>query len=301
MGSTRSTLASIEGHLLESVGQRASDRPSRLSPVPAAKDIGRRPLNGFGSIAINQVIPDPQQPRAEFSTEAIDQLAASIREKGQLAPIRVRWLEDAGKWIIIAGERRWRAAKQAGLASIECHFHEGELSRSEVLEQQMIENLLREDLKPIEEARAFAALMELNSWNGKQVADALRIPASTVSRGLALLKLPEDVQRQVDSGDVPARSAYELSKLPDQQQQRQLASQAAQGRLTHDEAARAVKKFGGNRDRKPRGTKLTFFAERDWKIVVASDQRATYHDIELALQQVLEEVRHRIENNVQLF
>jgi ParB family transcriptional regulator, chromosome partitioning protein len=176
MASTRSTLESIEGNLEESMGVRAIDLRPRLSPVPHGKDAGRRPLRNFGRVDVNQVIPDPDQPRVEFSEEAIARLAQSIREKGQLSPIRVRWSEEFSKWVIIAGERRWRATKQAGLPTIDCYFHDGDLSRSEVLEQQLIENLLREDLKPVEEARAFVTLMELNDWNGKQVADALRLP-----------------------------------------------------------------------------------------------------------------------------
>lgn len=117
----------------------------------------------------------------------------------------------------------WRAAQAAGLESIDCFFHEGELSESELREQQLVENLLREDLRPMEQARAFASLMELNGWNGKQLAQSLHIAESNVSRSLALLDLPEDVQRQVDSGELAARSAYELSRLPSEEQQRTLA------------------------------------------------------------------------------
>jgi ParB family transcriptional regulator, chromosome partitioning protein len=88
-------------------------------------------------------------------------LADRLREHGQLASIRVRWSDELGKWAIIAGERRWRAEKLAGLLAIECYFHAGAMTPSGVLEQQLIENLLREDLKTVEEARAYAALMEL--------------------------------------------------------------------------------------------------------------------------------------------
>ena len=129
------------------------------APIPHPKDVGRRPLDGFGCLDIDQVIPDPEQPRTDFPPESLAHLAESIRDKGQLAPIRVRWSDELGKWVIIAGERRWRATKLAGLPTIECYFHAGELSRAETLEQQLIENLLREDLKPLEEAKAFASLM----------------------------------------------------------------------------------------------------------------------------------------------
>ena len=191
----------------------------------------------FGTLEIDKIVPDPAQPRVEFSAEALDRLATSIREQGQLAPIRVRWSDELGQWVIVAGERRWRAAKLAGLPTIECHFHTDELSPSEVLEQQLIENLLREDLRPVEQARAFLRLIGLNHWTGKQVAEKLRIPASQVSRALALLRLPDDLQQRIDAGEIPARAAYELSKLEDVSEQRRLADRAATGNLTHQDAA----------------------------------------------------------------
>ena len=90
-----------------------------------------------------------------FQKRALIGWPKSIQEKGQLSPIRVRWSDEHQNWMIIAGERRWRATRRAGLPTIECYFHEGELAPSEILEQQLIENCLREDLRPIEEAKAF--------------------------------------------------------------------------------------------------------------------------------------------------
>lgn len=301
MRSTRQTLSQFSGNLDESLGVRDVEKRPRLSPVASAKDVGRRPLRNFGRLDINQVIPDPEQPRIEFSEEAIERLAQSIREKGQLSPIRVRWADDLDKWVIIAGERRWRATRQAGLPTIECYFHDGELSRSEVLEQQLIENLLREDLKPIEEATAFRTLMQLNGWNGRQVAEMLRLPESKVSRSLALLSLPEDLQRQVDAGELAARSAYELSKLPDETAQRELANRAAAGALTHKQAASVVRQRRGKPKERPRSIKLTFPAENGWNVIVSAKKKGNYYEVEQALQHALEEVRHRIANNTQLF
>jgi ParB family chromosome partitioning protein len=123
------------------------------------------------------------------------------------------------------------------LEAIECFFHEGTLSDSEILEQQLIENLLREELNPMEEARAYARLMEVNGWNGKQVAEALHIPTSKVSRCLAMLKLPKEVQQLVAESKVSARSAYELSKITDVDRLTRLAELAYEGKLTHEQAA----------------------------------------------------------------
>lgn len=301
MASTRQTLNAVSTNMQESMGVRHADLRTMLAPAPGMKDAGRRPLRNVGKLAITQVVPDPVQPRVEFSEEALGRLAASIRDKGQLSPIRVRWSEDLEKWMIISGERRWRAAQQAGLTEIECYFHEAELNSSEILEQQLIENCLREDLQPIEEAQAFAALMKLNSWTGKEVAEALRVHRSRVSRALALLKLPEEIQEQVNIGEISARSAYEISKLPNAGTQAVLAQKAAAGELSHSQAANAVRQRQGKQKPTPRTTKQTFFAENGWKVTVTAPKKGTYFEIEEALSTALEEVRLRITSGCQVF
>ncbi|MBN8625622.1 MAG: ParB/RepB/Spo0J family partition protein [Planctomycetes bacterium] len=247
---------------------------------------------------IEQVSPDPDQPRTEFDAEDLTALADNLKARGQLHPLHVRWSEESERWVIISGERRWRAARQAGLTTVDCFFHEEPLSKSQVLELQLIENLLREDLSPMEEARAFDALLKLNGWTGKQLAEAVRIPTSKVSRSLALLRLPADVQQQVEDGAVPARTAYELSKLKDGQAQRRMAEDSAQGRLTTVDAARAVRQRRGRAATCSHNLPQRFFAEGNWRITVSGPKDGTYLDLEAALRQVLEEVRLRIDNNV---
>jgi len=172
------------------------------------------------------------------------------------------------------------------------------MSPSEVLEHQLIENLLREDLKAVEEARVYAALMELNGWTGKQVAERLRVPASQVSRALALLRLPDDIRQRVDSGEIAARAGYELSKLENADHQRQLADRAADGNLTHEETARLVRQHRGKRRRQhrvsPCHTKLCFPTEQGWEVIVTARRKGTYDEIEQALEEALAEVRHRV-------
>ncbi len=300
MVKTHTTLEQISSNLSESLGVREVDLRPKLSPVPSPKDIGRRASRSFGKVDISQVIPDPDQPRVEFSEEAIERLSQSIRDKGQLTPIRVRWSAELEKWVIISGERRWRATRHAGLPTIDCYFHDGELAKTEILEQQLIENLLREDLSPIEEAKAFRSLIAINHWTGKQVADALRIQASRVSRALSLLDLPADIQQQVEAGEIVASTAYELSKLLNENTQRQLADQAASGKLSVGEASNAVRKRTGKSKTSLRGTRQVFFAD-DWKIIVAARRKGTYDEIKQALQIALEEVQTRIDSGMQLF
>src|SRR5262245_43841854 len=101
MVTVRSTIENISGRIDESMGLRAEDRVVRLSPVAQSKDIGRRPLRNFGRVDIDQVVSDPVQPRIHISPDTIAQLAQSIREKGQLSPIRVRWSDKLTKWVIV--------------------------------------------------------------------------------------------------------------------------------------------------------------------------------------------------------
>lgn len=301
MASTRQMLDTLAGNLQESMGVRQTEFRPVLAPTPGKRDIGRRPLRNFGKLSVSQIVPDPDQPRAEFSEEALKQLALSIREKGQLAPIRVRWSEGLGKWIIICGERRWRATQRAGLSEIDCYFDEGELTHSDILEQQLIENCLREDLQPIEEAEGFASLMKLNGWTGKQVADALRVNPTRVSRALALLKLPETIQEKVAAGAISPRSAYEISKLPNPETQSALAERVAQGQLSAPQAAKAVRQRQGKQKPTARITHQTFFGDNGWKVIVTGPKKGTYFEIEQALTQALEEVRIRINSGCQLF
>ncbi len=300
--STRNALEKIKGKLDESMGMRANDSKPQLSPIANPKDVGRRALRSFGTLAIESVMPDPEQPRTEFDEEQIERLAQSIRDKGQLHPIRVRWSDEHQKWIIISGERRYRATRQAGLPNIQCHFQEDELTKTDILEQQLIENLLREDLKPIEEAKAFQDLMQLNGWTGKELATAIRVNASKITRSIALLKLPEDIQSRVESGELSARAAYELSRLPDDEQRRAALDrgQDNQGQFTLAKAQGQVRQRKGKASPKPRGVKQTFLSEDGWKVTVTASRKGNYHEVEQALQQALEEVRLRIENNVQL-
>ena len=294
--STRSLLEKVSSNLNESIGVRPTESRPQLSPVALARDVGRRANRSFGRIEIDRVQPDPDQPRVEFDSEALEQLTASIRDKGQLAPIRVRWSEDLSKWLIISGERRWRAAKQAGLKTIDCSFQEHVLSSTQILEEQLIENLLRVDLKPIEEAESFQKLMAVNVWTGKELASALNISPTRVSRALALLKLPHEMRVRIDEGEISARAGYELSRLPEPD----LKQVAQTNPNVTAQQVRAVKQRRSTDTKPSRGSRQTFLSENGWQIVATSTRKGTYHEIEQALTEALEEVRLRIDNRVKL-
>jgi ParB family transcriptional regulator, chromosome partitioning protein len=246
MGKLDELIKAGGSNVAESMGAgRAAEPPPGMDPTMARRMPAR--LEGVSRdkeaarISIDRIVRDPRQPREEFDEESLHRLADSLRQRGQLQPIRVRWDETQGKYVILVGERRWRAAQMAGLTSLSCIIVEGELGDAERLSIQLVENALREDLKPVEQARAYKTLMETHGWSGNQLAKELHIAQASVVKALALLDLPEQVQNQIDRGELAASVAYEVSKLDDPEQQRELASAAVAEKLTRSEVVEAVK------------------------------------------------------------
>ena len=192
-------------------------------------------------IPLDRLDRDPDQPREEFDEGALTRLAESMKAKGQLQPIRVRWDEGRGIFLIICGERRWKAARMAGMATMTAIVQEGTLDPGELLAVQLIENCLREDLRPVEQARAFRRLMETNGWTVSRVAEELHLSPAHVSKVLAMLDLPETVQAMVDAGQLAATTAYEIGKTESPNDQAELAARVVAEKLTRDEVRAAVK------------------------------------------------------------
>lgn len=279
-------------------------QPSKqvLSPVANLKDVGRNLLRSFGTLDLEQVIPDPDQPRKHIDADDIERLAESIRVKGQLQPIRVRWSETENRWIIVAGERRYQATKKAGLSSIECHFVESELSDSEKLEVQLVENLLREDLNPLEEAHAYQQLMQLNNWSGKQLSEAICVQPSRVTRAVALLRLDPRLQSEIHQCRLSASAAYELSKIKDLDQRAAILDKLPDdsSQITIAQVKQELQHAPSKTNRHSNGHKLSFPAGNGWSISLTSRRKGNYHEVEQALTEALEEVRLRIDNRVAL-
>jgi ParB family chromosome partitioning protein len=211
----------------------APSTPARLQGLVKVKNVAEVPRD--------RIAPDPDQPREEFDPDSIARLAESLKATGQLQPIRVAWREEQGRYTIIAGERRWRAAEVAGMPTVACIIHDGLPSPAELLVMQIIENLQREDLRPLEQAKAFRRLMEINGWSARQLARELSLTQSSVARALALLDLPGPVQDLVEQGTLPAATACEVSRLEQPEDQVEIATQIVSERLTRDEAAEAIR------------------------------------------------------------
>ena len=144
---------------------------------------------------------DPQQPRTTFDDERLAELAESLKRHGQLQPIRVRRSGVVGRYIVVAGERRWRAAMLAGLATIQAVVIAERTDIDRVREEQVVENLQRADLSPIESAHAYRALLDRWQCSQAELGRRLGVSTATLSRTLALLQAPEETQARISAGE----------------------------------------------------------------------------------------------------
>lgn len=211
-----------------------------VSPPPVDPYGGAIKSKKYGELPIDQIDRDPEQPREEFDEADLQTLAQSIRRKGQLQPIRVTPGAEAGRWVVLVGERRWRACKLAGLASIEVKFVEGPITEADRAEEQLMENIARCDLKPAEQGKGYRRLMSLRSWTVKDLIAELEVEPTSVHRALGLARLPDDVAALVDAGKIKPTAGYEISKLEDPDDVRELARAAAENRLDHKGVVEAV-------------------------------------------------------------
>lgn len=169
-------------------------------------------VNSVVSVPLDRIRPNPEQPRKSFTTESLEELARSIEERGIIQPIIAEQQSD-GTYTIIAGERRFRAAGIAGLTVVP--VLPGVFSAEEKLEIALIENVQRQDLSPIEEARAYRDLMDRGGLNQEELAHRIGKSRPAVANSLRLLRLPEEIQELTDSGVLSAGHARTLLGLED--------------------------------------------------------------------------------------
>ena len=156
---------------------------------------------GVSYIKLSDIKPNPDQPRRDFNNNSLDELSKSIKEKGVITPITIR--ESNKGYEIIAGERRWRAAKKAKLKSIPAYIlNIGD--EAEMMEVALIENIQREDLNPIEEAEGYAVLNSKYSLSHDGIAKTIGKKRTTISNALRLLKLPPEIRKSIRSGEITA-------------------------------------------------------------------------------------------------
>lgn len=220
-------------------------------------------------LKLNDIEPNRAQPRKSFDEEALEELANSISTHGVIQPLLVRPLADGG-YQLIAGERRWRASRMAGLTEVPVVIRE--MSDSEAMELALVENLQREDLNPIEEAQGLALLMETYGLTQEQAAKRVGKSRPAVANSMRLLSLPQEVLAMVERGELSAGHARTILALENAEQITALANEIIKKNLSVRETERAVKAL------------LKGDAKKEKRV----KKRDTYYDeVELAVSQSL--------------
>ena len=222
--------------------------------------------NGFGLaqengtvLRLTEIEPNRNQPRKEFDEQALSELADSIREHGIIQPLLVRPLETGG-YQLVAGERRWRAARMIGLTEVPVVIKE--MTETEVMELALIENLQRQDLNPLEEAAGYRELMTTYGLTQDQVAKRVGKSRSAVANCLRLLTVPEEIQPFLRSGQLSAGHVKALAGMSDREEMVRIAKSAADKGLSVREVERQVQSFTAPRPSSPSGEeKEAFYKE----------------------------------------
>lgn len=181
---------------------------------------------GAVSVRIGDIDPNRDQPRKEFDSEALSELADSISQHGVLQPLLLRPMPTGG-YRIVAGERRWRAARMAGLTEVPAVIRE--MTDAEEMLFALIENLQREDLTPLEEARGYRTLIETQDFTQEEVSQAVGKSRPAVTNALRLLNLPEDIQQMLEDGEITAGHARTLLSFKNEEDMRLGAKKAKEG------------------------------------------------------------------------
>ncbi len=246
---------------------------------------------------------DPQH-REQFDEGDLKSLARDMQAQGLIQPIVVRWNATRRRYVVVAGERRYRAARLLGWKSIECRERPENMTAAEIAELQLAENFARSDLNPIELARAFQDVMTKNSWTARRLSARLGVNETTVTRQLRFLSLPEDIQQQLIRGEISKTTAREIARIKDESEQRELLKQSRRKGLKSAEVAAAVsgrrQPRSPDRDRSRPALRPCSLHTEHGQVLVrpSSKERVTYELIEHCLEQALEEVRHRVQNRV---
>ena len=222
---------------------------------------------GTVKLKIFDIEPNKNQPRKHFDEEALSELSSSIAEHGILQPIVVRPIAETG-YQIVAGERRWRAARLAGLTEVPVIIKE--LSDKQVMELALIENLQREDLNPIEEAEGYKALMDTHELTQETVAKRVGKSRSAVANSMRLLNLPESVREMARDGRISAGHARTLLAFEDIEMAKQVAQEIVEKGLSVRDVERLAQK-------KPTTESVAKIKRRD----------SFYDEVELALSSEL--------------
>jgi ParB family chromosome partitioning protein len=204
--------------------------------------------SGPMQVPISAIMPNPDQPRVQFKHAELEDLMNSIKEHGIIQPLTVS-MRPGGGYELIAGERRFRASKMLGLTHVPVTVRIADSTQKLVL--ALIENIQREDLNPLEEARAYARLISEFDMTQEMVSKQVGKARSTVANTVRLLDLPREIQDAIAAGIVPAGSARAMLALPDTHEQLKFFKKLVTGKMSSREAEAGVRKAGGNSRKDP--------------------------------------------------
>ena len=239
---------------------RKSEKKTEGSFSDLFFDNGSDSAEGASTLRLSEIEPNKGQPRKTFDKEALQQLADSISEHGVIQPLIVRSMPNGG-YQIIAGERRWRAAKMAGLSEIPAVIRD-DLTEEQAMQIAMIENLQRENLNPIEEALGYKELLDKTGITQDRLAKALGKARTSITNSLGLLTMPNAVQELLRNGSLSVGHCKALKKIKDEAVMIELAHKTAEGELS----VRQVEAIARREDRNAEESKkvkkkLTYYTE----------------------------------------
>jgi ParB family chromosome partitioning protein len=214
---------------------------------PAGDASSLQPARSVLEVRVDDIAPNPAQPRSSFDAEKLQELANSIRSSGVIQPLLVR--RSGGRFELVAGERRWRAARMAGLRTVPVLVED--ISDDRLIEVALIENIQREDLNPIEVATALQRLIHEHRLSHDEIARRTGKDRSTVTNLLRLLKLPQDIQQLVAERRLSMGHARAILGLSDENLQRRVAEKAASQGMSVRQVERLVRRMTETRDPKP--------------------------------------------------
>jgi ParB family chromosome partitioning protein len=226
----------VKKPVIKGLGQKLFEAPAAAPAEHPVERLAEAGADRLVRIPVEAIRSNPEQPRKHFDDQALAELAGSIRERGLLQPILVR--PDGERFVVLAGERRLRAAAMAGLTKIPAIVREG----ANALEIALIENLQREDLTPIEEAEALQQLVDKHGYTHEALAKVLGRSRTAITETLAIAKLPEEIKAQCRTSDnVPKAQLLQVVRQKSPEQMQALFEKVSSSRLTVRETRKLAK------------------------------------------------------------
>ena len=235
-------------------------------------------------VDIDLIEPNNFQPRMNFNEERLEELAQSIKSNGIIQPLLVRRVDD-GRYQIVAGERRWRAAQRAGLSKVPCVIKE--IPEDKMLELALVENIQRQELNAIEEAHAYKRLIEALGLTQEMVAQRVGRDRTFITNYLRLLRLPEDIQQLVESEKLSMGHARALLGVDDPGIQRNLANKIIEKGFSVRETERTIKNIISGVKSKPASVPVNFQEDANIKSAEVKLQRRLGSKVQVVINQTI--------------